>query len=325
MKNFFFTCILIFVSAGLILTGYSCKNRKDTLLLTTSEISGISQTSAYSGGKISADKNISVILRGVCWGTEENPALSGNKTEDGKGMGNYVSSLRGLKPGVTYYVRAYAIAGSDTTYGNNVSFISQDYGSVTDKEGNIYRTIIIGAQTWMAENLASTMFSDGSAIPLVTGEAAWAGLTKSGYCWYKNDEISFRPEYGALYNWYAVNSGKLCPAGWHVPTDEEWTILTDYLGGETVAGGKMKETGTTFWVDPNTGATNSTAFSAFPGGFRYHDGKFFDFGFSAYWWTSTEYIPGVAWFRFLYYNESTLFRFNNQTRNGFSVRCIKSS
>jgi uncharacterized protein (TIGR02145 family) len=323
MKCFSYTCLIFYLFIGLIQLTYSCKNKPDRVTVVTTEVSAISQTNAYSGGKIIAGKNTFVTSRGICWGTEDSLLLTKNKTVDGSGTGVFVSVLIGLKPGTTYNVKAYAITSTDTLYGSTVSFTAQDYGSVSDMEGNEYKTIIIGTQVWMAGNLATTRLSDGSAIPEVISDAVWAGLTRPGYCWYKNDEVSFKPEYGALYNWYTVKTGKLCPVGWHVPGDEEWTILTGYLGGEVVAGGKMKESGTTFWVDPNTGASNTSGFSAYPGGFRYYDGKFFDFGFSAYWWSATEYIPAIAWFRFLYYNETTAFRFNNQTRNGFSVRCLK--
>ena len=322
MKSFFYKYFGFFL-LGSVLLAYSCKNKPDKVTLVTAEVSGITQTSAISGGKMTSSKNASVIAKGVCFGTEETPGFTDAVTIDGKSAGDFVSVLTDLKPGTAYFVRAYVISGSDTIFGNTQSFTAQNYGSLTDLDGNIYKTITIGTQVWMAENLATTKFSDGSVIPSVTSDVVWAGLAKPGYCWYKNDEISFKPEYGALYNWYTVKTGKLCPTGWHVPADEEWTTLTNYLGGEEVAGGKMKESGTTFWVDPNTGATNSCGFSAFPGGFRYYDGKFFDFGFSGYWWSATECLPSVAWFRFIYYNEPAAFRFNNQIRNGFSVRCLK--
>jgi uncharacterized protein (TIGR02145 family) len=126
---------------------------------------------------------------------------------------------------------------------------------------------------------------------------AWAALTTPGYCWYDNDSVSYKNRYGALYNGYAVITNKLCPSDWHVPSDEEWTKLTNYLGGEMYAGDRLKEIGTDYWVSPNTGATNESGFTALPGGFRYYDGLFHDFGFSGYWWTSTEYAATRAFFR----------------------------
>jgi uncharacterized protein (TIGR02145 family) len=326
MKILLNTCILLFLSVGLLFLNDSCTRKSDPLVLKTADVSAITQTGATSGGIVSKVNDKDVLSKGVCWSTEINPTAESNRTKDGARTGNFVSTLTGLVPGTTYYVKAYIVAQTDTIYGNSVSFQTQDFGTVTDFDGNVYKTIDMGTQTWMAQNLSATRFNDGKVIPLVKDTTAWSKLSGPGYCWYKNEEASFKEEYGALYNWHAVNTGKLCPDGWHIPTDEEFTLLSDYLGGETVAGGKMKVTGLTYWVDPNTGADNSSGFSALPGGFRYFDGKFFDFGFSGYWWTSTQYDPdpSVAWFRFLYYNESTLFRFNNQKRNGFSVRCIKN-
>jgi uncharacterized protein (TIGR02145 family) len=177
----------------------------------------------------------------------------------------------------------------------------------------------------MVKNLKTTRYNDGTAIPLVTDGAAWAALSTPGYCWYENEESSFKPSYGALYNGYTVNTGKLCPIGWHVPSDAEWTALRTYLGGENVAGEKLKESGTTYWVSPNTGATNESGFTALPGGLRYQDGLFHDFGFSGYWWSSTEYSASRAFFFYMDYEYSNVFRFDNFKKIGFSVRCMKDN
>ena len=177
----------------------------------------------------------------------------------------------------------------------------------------------------MQENLRTEHFNDGTSIPLVSNEKSWSALTTPGFCYYKNDEEAFKPTYGALYNWYTVNSGKLCPAGWHVPDDKEWSQLTALLGGESSAGGKLKEAGSTYWVEPNTGASNESGFSAYPGGFRFRDGKFFDFGFSCYFWASGEYSAARAFFRMLYYEDPSVYRFDNEKKNGFSVRCLKDN
>lgn len=195
--------------------------------------------------------------------------------------------------------------------------------TVEDIEGNVYKTVKIGNQTWMTKNLKTTKYNDGSAIPLVADGSAWAALSTPGYCWYNNDEASYKTTYGALYNGYAVSTGKLCPKDWHVPSDAEWKIVTDYLGGENIAGGKLKETGTTFWVGPNTGATNECGYTALPGGVRFYDGLFHDFGFSGYFWSSTEQSSTRAFFRYVDYEYSNIFRFNNFKKIGFSVRCLR--
>ena len=301
----------------------SCGGKKPDMTLTTSSVSGITQTSAISGGKVNAGRRIPVLSKGVCWGIAIDPTLTGSKSNEGNGEGSYTSTITGLLPGTEYYVRAYAISASDTIYGNNVIFTTEGYGTVSDIDGNIYDNVRIGKQTWMAQNLKTKKYNDGKEILQVSDESKWADLSSPAMCWYKNEEESFDPTYGALYNWYVVSTGKLCPEGWHVPSDEEWTELSTFLGGEEIAGGKLKESGITYWVEPNTGATNEDGFTAFPGGFRYYDGKFFDFGFSCYFWTSTEYSGARAYFRFLYYNEIILYRFNNNKRNGFSIRCIK--
>jgi uncharacterized protein (TIGR02145 family) len=189
---------------------------------------------------------------------------------------------------------------------------------IIDIEGNIYNTVTIGTQTWMAENLKTTRYKNGTTIPLVTDNTAWAGLTSPGYCWYNNDEAANKATYGALYNWYTVNTGNLCPTGWHVPSDAEWTTLTAYLGGKNVAGGKLKETGTAHWASPNTGATNETSFTALPGGARYYLGSYFNFGSYGYWWSSNE--PS---FWFLLYFGSYVSKGVDYKKISCSVRCLR--
>lgn len=199
---------------------------------------------------------------------------------------------------------------------------SVTYGTMTDQDGNVYKTVTIGTQTWMAENLKVTKYNDGIAIPNVTDNTAWKELTTGALCDYANTP-SNSETYGKLYNWYAVKTGKLAPKGWHVPSDAEWTELTNYLGGTSVAGGKLKETGTTHWASPNTGATNETGFTALPGGTRYSSGAFDDIGTSGVWWSATENNATSAWDRIVYLNYSDVVRgyFNKEV--GFSVRCVR--
>lgn len=192
-------------------------------------------------------------------------------------------------------------------------------GIVTDTVGNVYNTVKIGTQVWMAENLKTTKYNDGTAIPLVTDNGAWDGLTTGAYCWYNNDSITSENPYGKLYNWYVVNTGDLCPIGWHVPTDDECTILINYLGGESVAGGKLKETGTTHWKSPNTGATNERGFTSLPSGYR----PFGFIGSYGFWWSSTESSTSKAWCTVTQYNSSGAYRVSNNKINGFSVRCLQ--
>jgi uncharacterized protein (TIGR02145 family) len=182
----------------------------------------------------------------------------------------------------------------------------------------------------MKENLKTTKYSDGKTIPLVTDNKAWEALTTPAYCWLNNDETANKNKYGALYNWYTVNTNKLCPRGWHVPTDAEWTKLTDYLGGENVAGGKLKETGTTHWESPNTGATNESGFTALPGGERNFAGAFDISGSNAIyfrsngcWWSSTEQYDFNAYYRRLYNALNEVYSSLSAKQFGYSVRCLR--
>jgi len=194
---------------------------------------------------------------------------------------------------------------------------------VTDIEGNFYSTVRIGSQIWMAENLKTTKYNDGADIPLVTDNTAWSNLPTPGYCWYNNSQFLYGNTYGVLYNWYTVNTDYLCPTGWHVPTDAEWTTLTTFLGGESVAGSKLKETGTIHWLNPNTDATNETGFTALPGGNRWDSGSFNNIGSSGIWWSATEINTNSAWNRAMLNSNADAYRVSRNKHYGFSVRCLK--
>jgi uncharacterized protein (TIGR02145 family) len=197
-------------------------------------------------------------------------------------------------------------------------------GSITDKDGNVYTSVTIGTQVWMVENLKTTKYTDNINIPLVTDNTAWANLTSSGYCWYNNDASTYKASYGAIYNWYALSTGKLCPTGWHVPSDGEWTTLTTFLGGENVAGGKLKEAGTTHWLSPNTNATNETGFTALPGGLRgYSNGIFSSIGQYGYWWSSSLDFGNQFFVRNLFNNTVLVWKGASDKQAGLSVRCLK--
>jgi uncharacterized protein (TIGR02145 family) len=215
---------------------------------------------------------------------------------------------------------------TDTTKTSN-QFIGKLGPNITDVDGNSYKTVTIGAQTWMAENLKTSKYNDGTQIPNVTDYTNWSQLTTGAWAYYNNDSANYA-KFGKLYNWYAVNyetngNKNVCPTGWHVPTDAEWTVLTDYLGGEGVAGGKMKEVGTTSWSSPNTDATNTSLFTGLPGGGRDNDGSYYFIGYGGYWWSSTEYGTSNAWSRGLYYGLGYAGRGNDVKRFGFSVRCLR--
>jgi uncharacterized protein (TIGR02145 family) len=199
-----------------------------------------------------------------------------------------------------------------------------------DNDNNNYATVQIGtgksgSQVWMAENLKTTKYNDGTNIPLVADNEAWTNLNTPGYCWYNNDASTYKNTYGALYNWYSVNTGILCPTGWHVPSDTEWTTLTTFLDGESVAGGKLKKTGISYWQNPNTGATNETGFTALPGGYRSSGaiGLFYVIGFYGNWWSSTGYDVNSSWYRYLGFSYNYVYRGYYYKKDGYSVRCLK--
>jgi uncharacterized protein (TIGR02145 family) len=241
-------------------------------------------------------------------------------------VGDYV--IRGYDTSIADSIKASALdtvqVGTEGINIGDLQACSQFFGAVSDIEGHIYQTVLIGSQFWMAENLRSATYANGEPIANVTDNTAWAQLSTGAWCHYNNNTTN-DSIYGKLYNWYTtVDPRGLCPAGWHVPTDAEWTDLTDYLGGETVAGGKMKSSGTQYWNSPNTAATNESGFSGFPGAFRSDiDGNSYDFGTSGYWWSSTEEGADYAYHRNLNYNDGDASSYGVHDQCGFSVRCLK--
>lgn len=302
--------------------GYSVRCIKDDKVLpfiSTLTGSNVTTTTASGGGKVTSEGSAPVTDYGICWNITGNPTTADNKTIDGNGKGDFTSKLSGLTTNTTYYVRAYATSNVGTSYGNQVNFttlLDLPFETVTDIEGNIYHTLTIGTQVWMLENLKTTKFNDGTSIPNVTNDSIWTSLITPGYCWYDNN-TSYKNPYGALFNWYTINTGKLAPVGWHIPTDAEWTVLMNYLGGEKNAGNKLKEKGTAHWKNTNTGATNETGFTALPGGYRSYE--FANFGSFSSWWSSTE----GAMNRSIISSGGVVYANRYSKYYGLSVRCIK--
>ena len=299
-------------------------------VLTTTAITGINGTTATAGGNSTSDGNATITARGVCWSTTANPtdALS-TKTVDGTVTGAFTSAITGLTANTNYYVRAYATNSFGTAYGAQVSFntLTSNIAPVT-----------IGTQTWSSTNLDVTTYSDGTPIPQVTDPTQWAALTTGAWCYYNNDSAN-GTTYGKLYNWYAVagmddndpNTPNkiLAPIGFHVPSDAEWTTLIDYLGGGGVAGGKMKEIGTTHWASPNISATNTSGFTALPGGLRYGSGDVFEGGAFNYinhdfnsWTSSGRYTPDAGSIN-VSFNTRNSYQGYLGRSYGLSVRCLK--
>ena len=390
-------------------------------VLTTSDINTITQFTATAGGNITDEKGGSVTTRGVCWSISENPTVADNKTSDGSGAGSFTSSITGLSGNTKYYIRAYATNSAGTQYGNQLSFTTNPLppivttstisaikitsaksgGSVTNNGGavitenglvwstslnpttadntgaisgaitgiyscnmefltqnttyhvrayainsagtsygadltfttvsavvrdvelNSYNVVVIGDQFWMKENLKVTKLNDGTSITTNLTNSEWSNITVPAYCW-PDGSSGYKDVYGGLYNWYTINTGKLCPEGWHVPNNAEWSTLIMYAGGTQTGGDKLKESGTTHWGSSNTGATNETEFTALPAGDRHSDGYIFGPGGLGLWWSSTEFdtLNGMMWY--IYSDVPVVSLGANYKPSGISVRCIKN-
>ena len=318
---------------------YTIPNPGNLATLTTLPIGNITDIAATTGGNITNDGGTPVTQRGVAWSTSPNPTTANNSTTNGSGTGSFTSNLTGLSASTTYYVRAYATNSAGTAYGNEVSFTTTagggngifTPGNGVTFDGYTYTSIVLGnGQEWMAENLRTTSYANGDPIPNITNNTEWSNLTTGAWSHYNNNSQYENP-YGKLYNWYTVvDTRNVCPTGWHVPSDAEWSTFINYLdpnadGGNNnnTAGGKMKSTGTQYWQSPNTDATNESGFSGLPGGSRYGNGAFSAIGLYGYWWSSTETDAGTARSRYLLYDAGLVGRPSLNKPNGFSVRCLR--
>lgn len=296
--------------------------------VTTIQVSSITASTALCGGNVTYDGGASITGRGVCWSTTPEPELNDFFTSDGTGSASFSSAMTNLAPATTYYVRAYVKNSAWTVYGEQITFMTK----LADADGNLYNTVKIGTQLWMTENLRSTKLNDNTPISEVTDQTLWIGSSVPAYCWYNND-IVYKPTIGALYNWYAVNSGKLCPSGWHVPTDDEFNALEQSLGMAadqlnlwgwrgTDQGTQLKNS--TGWEEGGNG-TNSSGFSALPGGYRFGaTGDFYLLTTIMYWWTSTEHDADRGWYRRLDSSSTAVYRASTSKKGGKYIRCVKN-
>ena len=254
---------------------YTINNPGSLAAITTAAVTSITGTTAVSGGYITNDGGSLITQRGVCYSTTPTPTTANTTVISGSGTGSFSCNLTGLIPNTTYYVRAYAINSTGTAYGNEVSFatnteVISNPGTGVTFDGYTYSSIVLGnGQEWMAENLRTTVYANGDPIPNVTDGQLWMNLTTGAWVHYDNDNQYENP-YGKLYNWYTVADPRnVCPAGWHVPSDTEWSTFINYIdtnadGGNNIpnyAGGGMKSNGTQYWGSPNFGATNESGFS----------------------------------------------------------------
>jgi len=209
------------------------------------------------------------------------------------------------------------------TFHNSIPIDTTTNNVITDAGGNVYTSVTIGTQEWMSENLRTTKYSDGTAIPNVTSNSDWGSLSTGAWCNYNNSS-SNNATYGKLYNWYAVETSKLCPTGWHVPTDSEWTVLTDYLASDGHSGAEGKALKATSGWNSGGNGTDDYGFLGLPGGYRnYSDGNLVSVGSGGYWWSSSQYSAANAWGRYLDTNDDNVYRGYYYKKNGFSVRCLR--
>jgi uncharacterized protein (TIGR02145 family) len=310
-------------------TGYGADVQFATIALsaptlTTALVTSVTTTSAVSGGTITATGGDAITVSGICWSTSSGPTISGSHTTDGTLTGTFTSNLTGLTPGTVYYVRAYATNSSLTGYGTEIILSTQ----LADNDAHTYNTIYIQGQLWMAENLQTSKYNDGTAIPAVTGtgtEATWAALATDAYCDYNNDP-SNSLVYGKLYNWFvasSANTHNVCPTGWHVATDTDFDLLATNLGGSSVAGGPMKAT--TLWATSGTPGTNTSGFTGLPGGFRTEAGAAVSMTLTGPYWTSnpnlSQSTEGIGYG--LHYNDLALTRAGFVKQIGCGIRCVK--
>ena len=309
------------------ISGLDCAGVKIEGTLTKDKVaSNVTATLSYTGGNGKTYLTKSHTSSGV---TGLSATLLAGTLANGVGTLVYTISGTPTTAGTANF--AIALGGKSCT----IKIVVDDenpksgYGpNIKDAEGNTYKTVFIGTQQWMAENLKVSKYSDGTTIPNITDNTQWENNNTGAWCYYKNADESNNTKYGKLYNWYAVspttNGNKnVCLTGWHVPTDAEWTVLTDYLGGLSVAGGKLKEVGTTNWNSPNNDATNTSLFTGLPGGALINNGIYGAIGNLGFLWSSTESGPTNAWYLGLEGSGGNAYRSSDVKYYGFSVRCLR--
>jgi len=330
---------ILLISLPYFVLFYQCCKEPEEISKPTITTAQIEYDTAYptiagGGGTVKDNGGSPVTEKGLCWNTRHNPSLSdyASYTLEGEGSGSFTSGLSALKTNTTYYVRAYATNKKGTAYGNEVSFTTTGFDieipcketpTVTDYDGNVYATVKINGQCWMAENLRSIHYADGTPV--------------EGYYSVNFDE-SNDSVYGKLYTWYAAmykdtawsseldttGSQSICPNGWHIPNNYEWTnYLLHYIDGYQKGGNRLKESGTTHWKHPNEGANNITSFTALPAGYIKNNDQY-DLGKKVYYWTPLRSFDGSKGFTFyLSYNSPSIASIYLPVHYHLSVRCIK--
>jgi len=303
----------------------SCKKEEDVALPSAETYwpRYIASKVATVGCTVKSEGN-SYVTGGIYMGTSPNPETTGIQFQIASDTGTFLGQISGLTPGTQYFVKGYARNAKGESLGGEVDFTTPE--TILDIEDNEYETVKIGTQLWMAENLQATKYDNGDLIGTTTPATLdISGEVTPEYQWPYSGEVSMAGIYGRLYTWYAVtDSRNVCPTGWHIPTDAEWTNLETALGGFNVAGSKLKESGNSHWIHPyNLDATNESCFEALPGGFRDQAGEFSLIENYGYWWSSTGSDVSNAWIRNLSFQAIQISRIDFSKSRGASVRCIK--
>ncbi|QBZ98147.1 fibrobacter succinogenes major paralogous domain-containing protein [Flavobacterium sangjuense] len=336
--------ILIFCLVSVLLVGCAADSETGgeviidpVFSVQTKSVASIGHESANVFGAISPSFVAATTEYGICYGFSPNPTIEGSFAV-GEGInpltGGFSCNLTSLAPLRNYYVRAYGTTSEGTVYGAQLNFstLNRLYingSAVVDADGNNYESIVINGKQWMKGNLNVSKYRNGDVIPEVTDMAEWDALTTGAWCYYENVTEN-GTTYGKLYNWYAINDPRgLAPTGWHIPSDAEWTSLTNFLGGTTKAGIKMRDLGET-WSTSAVLATNQAGFSALPGGYGYlthnydpEDQPFNSMGDVAFWWSATASNPTTAYSLNVNLNNSVT-RGSILKKTALSVRCVRN-
>jgi uncharacterized protein (TIGR02145 family) len=314
---------------------YGCKKEKPSSttipILTTIDVTSITQNAAVAGGSISSDGGSTIIEKGICWSTDTMPTILSSKSSCGSDTSRYLCDIDNLIVNSTYCVCSYAINDHGIGYGNKVYFTTPGgkKGTVTDVDGNVYPTVTIGNQVWMAENLKTTKYRNGDPIPFISTASGhfyknWCDLTTGAYCFYYDNTNNLQT-YGNLYNWWAVNDPrKIAPTGWHIPSIEDWKLLIRNIGGEKIAGGNLKEIGTEHWIESNIGATDIYDFAARPGGeLQSFDCSLVIINYLALFWSSSSFNNNNGYYFMLEHGASDASFGKREKVSGLSIRCIQ--
>jgi len=338
-EKWFFRIILISIWIAMFSTfNMGCKKSSDSTsqgsvkvpVLTTASVTNISSSTATCGGNVTSDGGTTITIRGVCWSTAQNPTVADSKTTDGTGSGTFTSNLQGLTPSTPYFVRAYATNSAGTSYGDIATFTTTalEPGTVLDYDGNVYHSVTIGTQVWLVENLKVTHYRNGDPVTLGSPKISMNKTEGEGMYYNYGNSDSIAKIYGRLYNFYAgIDSRNIAPTGFRVASDSDWSVMANYLGNDSLTGGKLKEGGTVHWLNPNLYATNATGFTALPGG-AYNGllGTFGFLGMSASFWTSTSTGTYYADGRSLFNNSGYILGAHagdGRKVHGWSIRCVQ--